>query len=110
MQIVLKNFQYGYSITYVYNYSSRPRHSFLLFETDEIYYLERREMKYKDIVKKLNHTHNDGYFNSHYSPETHGNLVLITNLRIRLSALVNVRTALPMPSHLEYVIIMNTTK
>ena len=29
-------------------------------------------MKYKDIVEKLNHLHNDGYFNSHNSPETHG--------------------------------------
>lgn len=29
-------------------------------------------MKYKDIVEKLNHLHNDGYFNSHHSPETHG--------------------------------------
>ncbi len=29
-------------------------------------------MKYKDIVKKLNHVHNNGYFNSHYSSETHG--------------------------------------
>lgn len=29
-------------------------------------------MKYKDIVEKLNYVHNDGYFNSHYSPETHG--------------------------------------
>ena len=29
-------------------------------------------MKYKDIVQKLNHLHNDGYFNSHHSPETHG--------------------------------------
>ncbi len=29
-------------------------------------------MKYKDIVKKLNYVHNNGYFNSHYSPETHG--------------------------------------
>ncbi len=29
-------------------------------------------MKYTDIVKKLNHLQNSGYFNSHYSPETHG--------------------------------------
>ena len=29
-------------------------------------------MKYKDIVEKLNHLQNSGYFNSHYSPETHG--------------------------------------
>jgi len=29
-------------------------------------------MKYKDIVEKLHHIHNDGYFNNHYSPETHG--------------------------------------
>lgn len=56
----------------MYNYSGRPRHSFLLFETDEIYYLESREMKYKDIVEKLNHRYNNGYFNNHYSPETHG--------------------------------------
>ncbi len=29
-------------------------------------------MKYKDIVEKLNHIHDDGYFNNHYSKETHG--------------------------------------
>ena len=29
-------------------------------------------MKYKDIVEKLNHLHNDGYFNNHHSSETHG--------------------------------------
>jgi hypothetical protein len=29
-------------------------------------------MKYKDIVEKLNYIHNDGYFNNHYSPKTHG--------------------------------------
>lgn len=29
-------------------------------------------MKYKDIVDKLNHVSNNGYFNNHYSPETHG--------------------------------------
>ncbi len=29
-------------------------------------------MKYKDIVEKMHNLHNDGYFNSHYSPETHG--------------------------------------
>lgn len=29
-------------------------------------------MRYKDIVEKLNYIHNDGYFNNHYSPETHG--------------------------------------
>jgi hypothetical protein len=29
-------------------------------------------MKYKDIVEKMHHLHNDGYFNSHHSPETHG--------------------------------------
>ncbi|GAX60970.1 acetoacetyl-coenzyme A synthetase [Candidatus Scalindua japonica] len=29
-------------------------------------------MKYKDLVKKLTYVPNDGYFNSHYSPETHG--------------------------------------
>lgn len=29
-------------------------------------------MKYKDLVKKLTHIHNNGYFNNHYSPETHG--------------------------------------
>jgi hypothetical protein len=56
----------------VYNCSIRPRHNFILLNTDKIYYLESREMKYKDIVGKLNHLHNDGYFNSHHSPETHG--------------------------------------
>jgi hypothetical protein len=40
--------------------------------TNKIYYLESREMKYRDIVEKLNHLHNDGYFNNHHSPETHG--------------------------------------
>jgi hypothetical protein len=29
-------------------------------------------MKYKDLVEKLTPVHNDGYFNSHHSPETHG--------------------------------------
>ena len=29
-------------------------------------------MKYKDIVGKMQNLHNNGYFNSHYSPETHG--------------------------------------
>ncbi len=29
-------------------------------------------MKYKDLVDKLNHVHDDGYFNSHYSKVTHG--------------------------------------
>lgn len=29
-------------------------------------------MKYKDLVNKLTYVHNDGYFNSHYSRETHG--------------------------------------
>ncbi|MDR4504004.1 MAG: hypothetical protein MRK01_04315 [Candidatus Scalindua sp.] len=29
-------------------------------------------MKYKDIVDKLHHMPDDGYFNSHYSKETHG--------------------------------------
>jgi len=29
-------------------------------------------MKYKDIVEKLNYIQNDGYFNNHHSPETHG--------------------------------------
>jgi hypothetical protein len=57
----------------VYNCPSRPGHCFILLKTDEIYYLESREMKYKEVVEKLNHLHNDGYFNSHYSPETHGN-------------------------------------
>ncbi len=28
-------------------------------------------MKYKEIVEKLNHRQNNGYFNSHYSPKTH---------------------------------------
>jgi hypothetical protein len=56
----------------VYNCSSRPGHSLILLKTDENYYLESREMKYKELVEKLNHLHNDGYFNSHYSPETHG--------------------------------------
>jgi hypothetical protein len=56
----------------VYNCSIRSRHNFILLKTDKIYYLESREMKYKDIVGKLNHLHNDGYFNSHHSPETHG--------------------------------------
>ena len=28
-------------------------------------------MKYRDIVEKLNHRQNNGYFNSHYSPKTH---------------------------------------
>ncbi len=35
-------------------------------------HLESREMKYKDIVTKLNYIPNNGYFNNHYSPETHG--------------------------------------
>tara|TARA_Y100000031_G_scaffold46954_1_gene53539 strand:+ start:215 stop:598 length:384 start_codon:yes stop_codon:yes gene_type:complete len=56
----------------VYNCSSRRGHSFILLKTDKNYYLESREMKYRDIVEKLNRLHNDGYFNSHYSPETHG--------------------------------------
>lgn len=29
-------------------------------------------MKYKDIVTKLNHVPNNGYFNNHHSPVTHG--------------------------------------
>ena len=29
-------------------------------------------MKYKDIVEKLQHLLNNGYFNSHHSAETHG--------------------------------------
>ncbi len=29
-------------------------------------------MKYKDLVEKMTSVHNDGYFNSHHSPETHG--------------------------------------
>lgn len=29
-------------------------------------------MKYKDIVTKLNHVPNNGYFNNHHSHETHG--------------------------------------
>ncbi len=29
-------------------------------------------MKYKDLVEKLTLVLNDGYFNSHHSPETHG--------------------------------------
>ncbi len=29
-------------------------------------------MKYKDLVKKLNYVHNNGYFNNHHSRETHG--------------------------------------
>ena len=29
-------------------------------------------MKYKDLVEKLNYVHNNGYFNSHHSRETHG--------------------------------------
>jgi hypothetical protein len=29
-------------------------------------------MKYKEIVDKLNHIHDDGYFNNHCSKETHG--------------------------------------
>ncbi|GJQ59236.1 MAG: hypothetical protein D8M57_05155 [Candidatus Scalindua sp. AMX11] len=29
-------------------------------------------MKYTDIVYKLNHIQDDGYFNNHYSKETHG--------------------------------------
>jgi len=29
-------------------------------------------MKYKDIVNKLNHIHDDGYFNNHHSQKTHG--------------------------------------
>ncbi|MGR3293096.1 MAG: hypothetical protein ACUZ9M_03650 [Candidatus Scalindua sp.] len=29
-------------------------------------------MKYKDLVEKLTPVHNDGYFNNHHSPETHG--------------------------------------
>jgi hypothetical protein len=36
------------------------------------HHLESRKMKYKDIVEKMHHLHNDGYFNSHYSRETHG--------------------------------------
>ena len=28
-------------------------------------------MKYKEMVEKLNHIQNDGYFNSNYSPVTH---------------------------------------
>jgi hypothetical protein len=56
----------------VYNCSIRPGYSFILLKTDEIYYLESREMKYKDIVTKLNHVSNNGYFNNHNSPETHG--------------------------------------
>ncbi len=55
----------------MYNCASRLGHSFILLKTDDNYYLESREMKYKDIVEKLNHLHNDGYFNSHHSPKTH---------------------------------------
>ncbi len=29
-------------------------------------------MKYKNLLNKLNNLHNDGYFNNHYSTETHG--------------------------------------
>ncbi|MDR4497113.1 MAG: hypothetical protein MRK02_04195 [Candidatus Scalindua sp.] len=29
-------------------------------------------MKYKDIVNKLNHIQDDGYFNNHHSRQTHG--------------------------------------
>ena len=29
-------------------------------------------MKFKDLVEKLTPVHNDGYFNSHHSRETHG--------------------------------------
>jgi hypothetical protein len=55
----------------VYNNAGKPEHSFILLKTDKIYYLESREMKYTDIVGKLNQLQNNGYFNSHHSPKTH---------------------------------------
>ncbi len=55
----------------MYNYAGKPVHGFILLKTDKTYYLESRKMKYKDLVEKLNHLQNDGYFNSHHSPKTH---------------------------------------